>query len=191
MFGWLEPTKDVIQAIYLNDNEQHYDVISTETKNRNRHRHQISNAMKHLLYDEIASSFMDIAKKRFDSYKNITNDNIDSILTELQVKNKINQNEIKYIRIVINKVLEFKPITHVNKVDHIRHCENDIIGDLVDPNLNGLNINTLYEIYNVHLCFLFANYQCADYKRNTLINNITNNTYFHSNNTNYRLKKKK
>ncbi len=71
----------------------------------------LANGIKHLLYDEMAESFMIIINNN-KKYKSISSKDIDDILTELQKKTNINENEMNYIREIIKNTLKFEPVTH-------------------------------------------------------------------------------
>eukprot|EP01084_Bolivina_argentea_P267932 454970_1 len=142
---------------------------SLKVKNNLNWSH-ISNAIEHFLYDKIALSFMNIMKKE-------NNKTITSILTKLQSEKKISQNEIDYLREIINRTIRFQPITNANKAQNIRHTCNQNKSNDFDLFV-GLNINMLYDIYNVYNCFLFSNYQFTKYKKDTFVKDIETNNYF-------------
>eukprot|EP01084_Bolivina_argentea_P308899 534236_1 len=144
--------------------------------------HHIENAIKHLLYDQVASSFMAmvIEANKSDKCNDITAQKIETILTLLQSKNKISQNEVKYIRIIIQNAIQFKLLTDENKQDTITHNGKDTFDD-IDEKFTGLNVQTLYDIFNIHNCFLFANYQFCQYGKSTFWANVITNNYFNPN----------
>ena len=54
----------------------------------------------------------------------------------------------------------------------------------IDDNDGDIDDNMLYDIYNIHKCFKFGNYQFMDYSKQTFIDNVNNNNYFNQNNKN-------
>eukprot|EP01084_Bolivina_argentea_P055040 100930_1 len=69
----------------------------------------LSNAINHGLYDKIASSFIVLINNN-KKYTEITRKNIHNIVKELQANNKLSPNEVKYIRTLIAKALEFQAV---------------------------------------------------------------------------------
>eukprot|EP01084_Bolivina_argentea_P306644 529911_1 len=55
---------------------------------------------------------------------NADNENIDKILTKLQMTNKISQNEINYIGKLVERARQFQPITKDSKINNINHQNN-------------------------------------------------------------------
>eukprot|EP01084_Bolivina_argentea_P308898 534235_1 len=145
----------------------------------------ISNAIKHLLYEKIESSFIDIINSNNTQYQEITNIlTVDSILTVLQTQNKISQNEVNYIRKIATKALDFAHEINVEINDNYENNVQMIADDIVDntiPKLCGLNSDIVSDIYNIHNCFLFANYQFCQYGKSTFWANVITNNYFNPN----------
>eukprot|EP01084_Bolivina_argentea_P007687 14445_1 len=109
----------------------------------------IYNAIKHELYDTIASSFMDIINNKKNEYQTVNNENINKILTDLKQKRN-NPNEIEYIKALIERAKRFHSLFN-GKI--ITYQKNDGISN--DDKFEEL----LCDIYNTHNCFLFIHYQ--------------------------------
>eukprot|EP01084_Bolivina_argentea_P230418 388680_1 len=126
----------------------------------------IANAIAHELYDKIAASFMNIVNKL--QVLNVNRNNIDHVLNELEKKKlkkkKIQKIEIACIKQLTERALTFKPSLPVSWNNRtIKDRNNEGYGDAFDKKVDGLCINTLHDIYNVHSCFLFTNYQQKQY----------------------------
>eukprot|EP01084_Bolivina_argentea_P230416 388678_1 len=134
----------------------------------------ISNAITHELYDAIAASFTNIAEKL--EMKEVDRNGIDQVLNELKKtkikKKKIQEIEIDYIKQLTERALAFKPSLQ----DHNR--ENNKPSGTFDSDVDGLCIDTLHDIYNIHRCFLFTNYRLIEYPQAKFLNDFQNNKYF-------------
>ena len=167
----------------------------------------IVNAMKHELYEKIATALL--REMALMSIRNTTNTTIDAKLNVLQVKTKIGQNELKYIKNLISRAFYFEPITagiilchyanhlvcfclYIIIANKILFIEDNCIQEKqyinthtdIDDNFVGFDANILYDIYNVHNCFLISNYQFTQYDKNRFVQDIEDNNYFNSNGKN-------
>eukprot|EP01084_Bolivina_argentea_P304037 525014_1 len=134
----------------------------------------IGNVMKHELYPQILSTFMEITK--WNEKKDKT---INQMINELQKQNKIDDNELKYIRQLIQRTLIF--VYKLNCDNNREHdidykqpypsMENDDISHIT----NEVNIDILYDIYNVHNCFLFTNFNFEQYATTQFMADIEKN----------------
>eukprot|EP01084_Bolivina_argentea_P319205 553655_1 len=136
----------------------------------------IKNAITHELYDKIASALMVIVKTK--KYK-ISNKGIKIALKELAGK-KFVQNEVKYIQKLITRAKDaFRMKSDENKVEETYYDEKDHKwNEEIGNKFPELHINVLYDIYNVHNCFLFNNYQFAQYSKSKFLENIEDCKYF-------------
>eukprot|EP01084_Bolivina_argentea_P259692 438273_1 len=130
----------------------------------------IGNAMKHELHQKISETFMKIVN---DKIKCKTEDDI---LTALKNKTRMSANEIKYIQQLMRRTLNFfDPFKNKN---HNQECEvksDQIVSFIGDNNvMNELNMNTLYDIYNVHNAFLFMNFNFQQYEPTKIFQNVQN-----------------
>eukprot|EP01084_Bolivina_argentea_P264153 447356_1 len=143
----------------------------------------IGHALKHELYDKISFALMTIVKNKTNiiSRNDMLNQEIvDNVLKELKDQNKIDQKELDYIKKLIKRAILFDPI--INPIHRNSAIEQATEYDEnIDDMFSGLTINMLQDIYATHNCFLYRNYQFAEYKKQTMIENITNNKYFGKN----------
>eukprot|EP01084_Bolivina_argentea_P238115 400054_1 len=128
----------------------------------------ISNAIKHELYDTIASSFMDVVKNNKKEYSLLTYDNINYVLDTLKVVKNIKPNEIYYINQLINsRAKQFKPLKNTTDQSVMDDREYDEtmtqFNGCIHTDFPDLNIQLLYDIYNVHNYILFVEYQFQQY----------------------------
>eukprot|EP01083_Nonionella_stella_P312260 1116262_1 len=125
---------------------------------------RIANALNHELYDKISSSFMVIVggEKRFE--------NMDELLEEIKNKRHIHQHEINYIRQLIERSKQFCN-NHGTPKPNDKQMTIDM-GHITDATSDGLCFDLLCDIYNVHKCFLFANYQFKHYDVNEFADHI-------------------
>eukprot|EP01084_Bolivina_argentea_P238116 400055_1 len=143
----------------------------------------ISNAIKHELYDTIASSFMDVVKNNKKEYSLLTYDNINYVLDTLKVVKNIKPNEIYYINQLINsRAKQFKPLKNTTDQSVMDDREYDEtmtqFNGCIHTDFPDLNIQLLYDIYNVHNIFKFTNYQFAKYTKDQFIHDVEKNHYF-------------
>eukprot|EP01084_Bolivina_argentea_P118927 210948_1 len=134
----------------------------------------ISMAIEHLLYHKIALSLKKITTK-YDN-QTVTNNSINHMSTLLQKQSTISTNEMKYIKKIMHQAIRFEPISisnairfHKIRVFKDRDISNEY--DIDEPH-TGVTLNILYDIYGVHNCYLFWNYQFKQYKKNEFISNI-------------------
>eukprot|EP01084_Bolivina_argentea_P279320 477519_1 len=160
---------DIVQRILVSHNQPF--------NGKNDDWDYIYNAISHLLHNKIATSFIGIKNEK--GYKRTTKNNITAILKTLQVTAQ----EKKYIRKIIPKAkYTFRSIKTSTegglqpKYNSGRFLQVD--GRDIDVKFHGLNVDTLYDIHNIHNCFLFSKYQFSEYKIKTFSNDITNNIYF-------------
>eukprot|EP01083_Nonionella_stella_P087227 242578_1 len=125
----------------------------------------IANALDHELYDKISSTFMVIVNgdKRFE--------NVNELLQEIQTERHIHQNEINYIRQLIERATHFYTKNHGTSKPNDKQMTIDM-GHITDATSDGLCFDLLCDIYNVHKCFLFANYQFKHYDVNEFADHI-------------------
>eukprot|EP01084_Bolivina_argentea_P073382 133173_1 len=144
----------------------------------------IVSAINQALYGKIASIVSVIVSSNTFNHP-ISNKSIEMILRKLRIKYKITQNELNYITIVMKNARQFRANAFGKK---IRKRNNQKIGygNDIDIAFAGLNIDILYDIYNVHRCFIFANYQFTQYETNTFIENIEHNNFLNPNKKNKR-----
>eukprot|EP01084_Bolivina_argentea_P022634 42069_1 len=102
--------------------------------------YHIENAIKQELYDKISSKFMQMVngKKRYDD--------IDELLNELEKKMNIDQNELNYLKQLIEraKIFNLNITNDDEKVLWDQHTEVDMA--------------LITDIFSVHNCFLFSNF---------------------------------
>eukprot|EP01084_Bolivina_argentea_P073381 133171_1 len=137
--------------------------------------HHITNALKQELYDNISRLFSNIVNQnRYTQTMNINEPNIETVLSQLKIKVNIAENEINYIKALIRRAILLKPLTKA-KITTLLTANEVFTND-------ELTLNTLYDIYNVYKCFLFANYQFKRYEEKEFIHLIENNYYCKNNN---------
>eukprot|EP01084_Bolivina_argentea_P110051 196570_1 len=128
----------------------------------------IINTLKHELYDKIAHCFEDIVKYR-QSYET---DN--EVLKRLQKAQRIDENEITYIKNLILRLGENENESNISWCDEaIEHelwqqetLDREMLNKIKVKNddLNAeLTVDILYDIYNVHNYILFVEYQFQQY----------------------------
>eukprot|EP01084_Bolivina_argentea_P079183 143682_1 len=177
--------------------DEKYNITSYKLKNDSELDHNgvktfiltwqhISNAIKHALYDNVASSFMVIIndfqrKSKSNAFKSVSTENINLVLKALQQQNKLNPHELDYINKIIESARKFEPVTNAaSKVkletDNVK--EMSIDEDVIDDRFVGLHFNTINDIYNVHDCFIFSNYHFSRYEKSVFIDNIQENNFF-------------
>eukprot|EP01084_Bolivina_argentea_P141796 249158_1 len=123
---------------------------------------RICNAINHELYEKISHELM----KRFDQKKYTT---IEELLDALKKETKINDSEIKYILHVIERSINFfYPSTETTV--------QDVADFTISNGTNDVNINTLYDIYNVHNSLLFMNCNFQQYEPDVFIRDVADNT---------------
>eukprot|EP01083_Nonionella_stella_P312259 1116261_1 len=128
----------------------------------------IANALNHELYDKISSTFLVIVNgnKRFQNMNQI-----DELLEELKNERHIHQHEINYIRQLIERATHFYSKNHGTPKPNDKQMTIDM-GHITDATSDGLCFDLLCDIYNVHKCFLFANYQFKHYDVNEFADHI-------------------
>eukprot|EP01084_Bolivina_argentea_P184379 317999_1 len=121
----------------------------------------IGNAMKHELYEEISKTFMEIINDKTKYKTDVGGD----ILFTLRNKAKIDTNEIKYIEQLIKRTMMFFHPFKSNNISQQYAVKSDQNPLFAEDNevMNGLNMSTLCDIYNVHNCFLFMNFNFQQY----------------------------
>eukprot|EP01083_Nonionella_stella_P276229 938454_1 len=128
----------------------------------------IANALKHELYDKIASTFMVIvngSNKRFE--------NLNELLEEIKNERHIHQKEIDYIRQLIERAKQFCYDTRgTSKANDKQMMIDSSDEDDINLTNDGLTSQLLIDIYNVHKCFLFSNYHFMDYGVKDFANDI-------------------
>eukprot|EP01084_Bolivina_argentea_P226909 383219_1 len=117
----------------------------------------IGNAINHELYETISKTFMQLVKSGKTKFKTA-----DDILTKLRKKTKIDQNEIKYIQFLIQRAIRF--FYPLNSTDN-----NSSQGIIPTPVICQLNTDTLCDIYNVHNCFLYMNFNFQQYEESEIM----------------------
>eukprot|EP01084_Bolivina_argentea_P304036 525013_1 len=108
----------------------------------------IGNVMKHELYPQISLKFMKITKS---DRKHKT---INEMINELRQQTKIDDNEFKYIQQLIQRTLIF--IYGLN-------CDNNREPEIDYKQSHSAMENDIIDIYNVHNCFLFMNFNFKQY----------------------------
>eukprot|EP01084_Bolivina_argentea_P198899 340452_1 len=106
----------------------------------------ISNAISHLLYRKVALLFIGTITPK--KYETITSENVDKIMNAL-IGKKIAQQEINYIRKIIQKALNFEREINDNTrwdAHDLLHVivREDMVGD--DHLFSGWSNNMLYDI---------------------------------------------
>eukprot|EP01083_Nonionella_stella_P067025 177008_1 len=120
----------------------------------------IANALNHELYDNIASSLMVIVNgsKRFE--------NTDELLEEIKNKNHIHQDEVNYIRELIERARQFY------------HSNNGLLEEIKNKNhIHQDEVNYIRELIERARQFYHSN--------NGLLEEIKNKNHIHQNEVNY------
>eukprot|EP01084_Bolivina_argentea_P120276 213195_1 len=138
----------------------------------------IASALSHELYDELSSVIITIVTEKHQIYSNqvqqLQMNVIDDLLINVKKKINICNEEIVYIKSVIERAITFyahqatKTIPD-QKIEHIKSASK-----LIDDNHHGLTFDLLEDIYTVHNCFLSTNYHSKCYNKEELIQNIEN-----------------
>eukprot|EP01083_Nonionella_stella_P199589 731769_1 len=114
----------------------------------------VSCALTHELYAPIASSLNVIVNRNREEYSKLSDRNIDIVLNRLKKRSKMDAAEMEYIKQLIHRVISSR-------------SEHSTVNKSLDIEwkIDGLDPQTFCDIYNVHNCFLFANYRCAIYDK--------------------------
>eukprot|EP01083_Nonionella_stella_P129955 394361_1 len=132
----------------------------------------ISSAINHELYESLSSKIEKRVQTDFFKSKAETNlDYIFNALSQLKEQSKVDANEINYIKQLMKRANNIEKHAYNNESDFLSKKE---LNQDIDDDLCGLNAMMLYDIYNVHKCFLFANYHFQSFTTNQFIKCIQN-----------------
>eukprot|EP01084_Bolivina_argentea_P162650 283027_1 len=175
------PLSPSINDKYAKRKEIHRIIIDISIKGAALTWTQISEAMKHELYDEMSSSFIKIMIKNTFT---INKQNTPAILIALQKSRKMGVNERNYVKCFLERAINFQPVRKntFEMLGNVYDTDgNDEKKNEEELSLDGLTVNTLCDIYSVYSTFLFSNYQRIQYEKDAFIDDIKRNDYFQHN----------
>eukprot|EP01083_Nonionella_stella_P204319 744926_1 len=141
----------IILCIHVMDGLEGW-IIKTDEMGPRSWAH-VSSALSHELYAQIASS-LNVIVNANDEYSDMSVKNIQNILNQLKKRTRMDAKEMEYITDLIHRVISSRSQPNASTLNKSLHM-----------NIDGFDTQMLYDVYNVHNCFLFANYRFAAYRK--------------------------
>eukprot|EP01084_Bolivina_argentea_P239394 402373_1 len=121
---------------------------------------KLISAIKHELHDELAAAVKHIVDNSEEiEYYDVSQHTVKIMLNKLGAKNKVNMEEIVYLKKLMQKAIIFQPIKKETLLEH--KTDNAL-----------LQYSLLQDIFDVHRAFLFTQYHFRDYNLNQFLQTI-------------------